>query len=1333
MDQILKANIPDSKLTESQGLKNRWGNTVVELFEDVNHLLEQEDPHFTDALNLVSLCWFRQQMGLTRGIDHLFGPPMEMGGDRHFEWYKEKFLKNCNSFQPKNLATYLDFTPATDLLLVDPELISARVLEKLPQAAIELDLVQRTGRHLFDILTGKMPLLEAISPNNNTTMLEAFYYGSGSTSLGNALFSGVFEMVAQSRGRKIKVLEIGAGTGGATASISHLINQHCSDYWFTDVSQIFLSTASRRFPRLNLSYHILDANSPDAFANIADEQFDLVIGANSVHAATHLRQSLGYINRILKPGGVIALMESNRVPDWVEFIFGATPEWWSAADQTDRSIGPLSSVSQWNEMLQEQIGPSFQCVSREFLPSLDHLYFDYLPQIHLATKAVELPPLLTIMSGDEKPEDRWIEKSAATAAIDQTVYVTTELDRHDTVFDFADQPRFISQLCLPIDGNDADYAEIVSGLGKVPRQICLCLSHKAQGHALDENADFDPRLVQQWYSVLAFLRAVVEQRDVAHQITVLTAGCTAAEADDSNMAVAPYKGIFLTIIAEYANALLRYFDLDITAKPVAAWPLVSYLLSRPFASEERIVRGGKLLEPVLKHASLIQPDRSRSSSLFPNLQEAETTGGVSPYEMRMGKLRSFDHIRMLSLQDQQPGAGEVKVDIYFAALNYRDIMKVQGEYPLEGGDYLDLGDECSGIIQQVGEGVDPKLIGQKIMLVGNALLASQRIVPLDQVLLCPENLKMHSAATLPVAYLTAHFSLVNQARIQPGDRVLIHAAAGGVGLAAIKVAKAHGAIVYATASYPKQDIVRYWGADYVYDSRSTDFEEGIMRDTGGTGVDVVLNSLSGEFQAASYRVLRPFGRFVEIGKRDIYEHRSIDQYQLRHNVSVHIVDMGELGKRNPQVWKGLAAEVMQHIKTGAYRTIPFRIYRGAHIGQALRTMASGRHLGKILIAMQDPSIKPVTTANKFRNPLGQRVAFVFGGASGVGLEISRSFARVAISKLVVIGRSPRQSPAVQKMLDEFGGCRIGKVVYEQGDVTDFDQVNAVFDQHYTCAAEDVDVFLASGVYADQPIRTTDYNSFAKVIAPKVMGALNIQRALAGREPFSFCMLSSVSSMLGSVGQCSYSAANAFLDGLATHRALTGLPATSINFGAFADIGHLRGKPDVQAIIERLGVNFVPRYYAMKAMQNATTMGVAQIGFFDFDWQKFMQNIHFENIPEKLRFVINPESLGDDNKENKIDIVKQLAETPADKQLDLLVRYVIECAASILTLEPMMIDPKTDLSTQGLDSLSTVELGLSLQRDMDLDMQATDIGNARDAHSIGKMLLQKYLAAHGGRK
>jgi NADPH:quinone reductase-like Zn-dependent oxidoreductase/NAD(P)-dependent dehydrogenase (short-subunit alcohol dehydrogenase family)/SAM-dependent methyltransferase/acyl carrier protein len=1307
--------------------KQAWSDYIVRYADLWLESIESQQVYRGDCLDLLAMVFAHRALSPLTAATAGEGSTLP-----HYAGFVARFREHAGRFDHRAAVTALGFDERRDWRGIDPDLVASRLLMLMPHASVEITLIQRIGNALPAILTGSCTFMDAICPANDTSMLEALYFGSSSAILFNIVFAGTFEAILQAKRRPLRVLEIGAGTGGSTAAIMHLIGRGCTEYWFTDVSNGLLSVARRRFTGAAFRFEILDVDDVNAFAALEDKPFDVVIAVNALHYAVSLPAAIGNVSRIIADDGCLLLSESDRMPLWTEFIFSAEPGWWNACDNTNRSIGPLIAAV---------IGESFAAISTEFMPFSDPGYIRNFPQIIVARKSprpqtaeASGPPagLVALQSPDRlqsAPKAAGDDCSRPPKALN-LILVTTALDAGSAVID----------LGAELDPSQSIVVGDQPGIGTAflsehPGQcfeFCLLLDHAAISAALlgedSESGDRIARaLLDQWFGVLGFIREVLG--DVTeHRLSVVSLGGQKIKDEEPNVALAGYHGLFSTVAVEYPRTALRSFDADPALRGAALARSIRVFLDREFRRDEVAERDGVLLTPVLTATSLIRPKPQLPSLLGAAAKRGTDSANVPSYRVGIGRVRDFDDLDYVSVVPRPLGSNEVEVAVHYSALNYRDVLKVLGEYPLDGGDYMNIGDECSGIVQAVGSQVDPALVGTRVMALGANLLASRAIVDARQVMPVPDNMALNEAATMPVAYLTAHYSLLVIGRLRAGERVLIHAAAGGVGLAAIKVAKAIGAEVFATASLAKQATVKLWGADHVFDSRSLAFEGAIQALTGGAGVDVVLNSLSGQYQRASVRLLNDFGRFVEIGKRDVYEHTAIDQYDLRANCTFTVVDMSQVFVGDARSWAVLRDEVSSQVVAGHYPPIPHRTYRAVHAGQALRTMATGRHLGKILIAAQDPGVEAAEPRRRLRDYRDMAV-IVTGGLTGLGFEIARAYVFADAGHVVLASRTPASSSKVSAVIDQLARCGRSRISFVQCDVSRLRDTEQLFVAVDRCAGDKALMIVhAAGVYRDEPIQRIGREHFLDVGLPKVLGALNLHWASRGRMVDGFCFVSSVSAMLGNAGQGSYAMANAFLDQLAEARKSRGLAASSINLGPLADVGFLADKPKVRSIINRQGTNFVPLRFAIKALQNITVMGLTRVGVFDMDWRLWREQMPFAEVPGKLAHVIGTQSGVQSGAQARIDIRKALERVVAADRLTVIERYIGDVVAAILAIEANSVDPTVNLSSHGLDSLSSVEMGLTIERDFGLSIPPEEIGDVRSVRAIAKFLLVKYDAA-----
>ncbi|HEX9498269.1 MAG TPA: zinc-binding dehydrogenase, partial [Mycobacterium sp.] len=319
----------------------------------------------------------------------------------------------------------------------------------------------------------------------------------------------------------------------------------------------------------------------------------------------------------------------------------------------------------------------------------------------------------------------------------------------------------------------------------------------------------------------------------------------------------------------------------------------------------------------------------------------------------------LDDIRVRAATRRVPGSDEVEIRVHAAGLNFMDAMRALGVYPGQVDGPVRVGIECAGTVTAVGDGVDEFRVGDAVIALAMDGVGSFVTTPAGLVAVMPAQLSFQAAASLPIAYLTAYYALNEQARLRRGERVLIHSAAGGVGLAAVEVARWLGATVYATAGTPeKRDHLDALGVEYVSDSRSLAFADEVLSATGGEGVDVVLNSLTGEAIAKGLTVLRSFGRFLEIGKRDVYGHGRLRLWQLRQNASYMVIDLAQLVIDRPDYVGALLRRIVACVEQGALRPPPVRTFPVGETAAAVRCLVQGKQIGKVVVSL-DEGVPPV--------------------------------------------------------------------------------------------------------------------------------------------------------------------------------------------------------------------------------------------------------------------------------------------------------------------------------------------------------------------------------------
>ncbi|MFN7146647.1 MAG: MDR/SDR family oxidoreductase, partial [Myxococcota bacterium] len=475
------------------------------------------------------------------------------------------------------------------------------------------------------------------------------------------------------------------------------------------------------------------------------------------------------------------------------------------------------------------------------------------------------------------------------------------------------------------------------------------------------------------------------------------------------------------------------------------------------------------------------------------------------------------------------GPGQVEIEVEASGLNFRDVLNALGMYKGRSGP---LGGECAGRVVAVGEGVRTLAVGDPVMALASS--AFGRFVTTDARLAVkrPRFLTAEEAATVPITFLTAWYGLFQLARLQPGERVLIHAAAGGVGMAAVQLALRAGAEVHGTASHGKWDVLRASGVTHIYDSRSVAFEEAVAAKVGGAGIDVVLNALTGGFIPASLRLMRRGGRFLEMGKAELWEPAQVAA--VNPDVSYRAFDLVEV---EPDVLGRMLGEIAAAFDRGELRPLPRRVYPITRSVEAFRYMAQARHVGKVVLARPRPPAF---------DPDG---AWLVTGASGaLGRHVCTWLVEHGARHLALVGRTavPDTDPLIATL--RAAGADVTSFACDVSDATAVRGVIAGLDRPLR------GVIHAAGLLDDATVVQQDAGRIARVFGPKAAGAWALHEATRELPLAAFVLVSSAASWLGSAGQANYAAANAFLDGLARARRAWGLPATSVAFGPWAEGG-----------------------------------------------------------------------------------------------------------------------------------------------------------------------------------
>lgn len=679
-------------------------------------------------------------------------------------------------------------------------------------------------------------------------------------------------------------------------------------------------------------------------------------------------------------------------------------------------------------------------------------------------------------------------------------------------------------------------------------------------------------------------------------------------------------------------------------------------------------------------------------------QEGTPVPDSASWRLALRRAGSFDGLAYEPAERVAPGPGQVQMKVHATGLNFSDVLKALGLYPGIKDAVVPLGIEASGVVTAVGEGVEHLAVGDPAIGVLPYAFASHATTAAYAVVPKPAGISHEEGTTIPIVFLTAHYALERLAQLQPGERVLIHAAAGGVGLAALQIAQHVGAEVFATAgSDEKRDLLRSLGVRHVFDSRSLDFVQQIREATGGEGVDVVLNSLPGEAIDASLGLLRAYGRFCEIGKIDIYGDRKIGLLPFQDNLSYFAIDLDRLLRERPEQVQRLFAEVMQRFAEGAYKPLPLTRFAIPQTPDAFRYMSQRKNIGKVVVSMQ-----PEEAANDPGTAVRGGGYLVTGGLGALGRRVARWLVQQGAGGVALLSRRE----ADDAFLDELREVGV-QAVCLRGDVADrasLDAALATLPKGFPTIAG---VIHAAGVLDDGLIADLNAERLQRVLRPKAVGAWHLHEAtldtdspLAGVE--QFVLFSSVAATLGSPGQANYAAANAALDALATHRRAQGLPATSLAWGPWAsDSGTGEGMAagETADAVRSKGMDLLPPDASLRLMGGLVRAGAGAVAVFDARWEAMSRLLAGRGTPllEDLLTQADQAAAGDS------ELRTRLLAAPADQRHAELVAMVRAELARVTSVAAEEIDPAAPLTSIGIDSLMALELKNNLEAKLSITL------------------------------
>ncbi len=800
---------------------------------------------------------------------------------------------------------------------------------------------------------------------------------------------------------------------------------------------------------------------------------------------------------------------------------------------------------------------------------------------------------------------------------------------------------------------------------------------------------------QQWARVVALTQALAQAgwRN-APRLWLVTRGTQAVTPDDRVPALssAPLWGLGRTIAYEHPEFGCTLLDLPTEPLIDEAAILASEVLAQPPDTQIALRPDGRFVARLQRH----DPQAYTQA-------RAEQPAGQRPFRLESDRPGTLTALSLRACERAQPGPGQVLIEVAASGLNFIDVLSALGTYPGQQPGQTRFGHECAGTITAIGPGVKGLMVGDAVIACVSGSLATSVVASSAQVFPKPEHLSFVDAAGMPLVFATAYYGLHELARLQPGERVLIHSAAGGVGLAAIQIAHHLGAQVFATAGTPeKRAWLRAQGIAHVYDSRTLAFADQVLADTSGQGVDVVLNSLSGAAIQTSFAALAPYGRFVEIGKKDIYQNAPLALAPFRKSLSYYAVDLLGMQQERPDKFGALLQTVIACIAEGTFRPLPTAVIPIAQVAEAFHTMARGSQRGKLVVSLHERATTRVEAP-----PAGivaNGTYLITGGLGGLGLSVAQWLVGRGARALVLLGRS---SPAPQALatLDQLraGGASL---LLAQADVADPAALAAVLEDIARTLPPLRGIFHAAGVLDDAALLQLDPARFERVAAPKLAGAWHLHRLTRHLALDHFVLFSSGASLLGSPGQANYAAANAFLDALAQHRRAAGLAGLSINWGPWAEVGLAAQAADRGERLAYRGIASMSVAQGLDALGRLIAQPAPQVAVLPLTFRQWRQYYPRVAAGSFFSHIAREQEQPAIEQAHGSSIRDTLLATESGERRTALENYLRDLIASVLRLDPARITSEAPFPALGFNSLMAIEFRNQLELRFSLILPTT---------------------------
>ena len=1154
---------------------------------------------------------------------------------------------------------------------------------EFPRFAADLALLERAGPNLAAVLAGETDPMDLLFPAGSVDCLEQFYVAGGEFPAYHDLIRVAVAraIAALPPHRPLRVLEVGGGTGSLTRAVLPALPADRTEYLFTDIGPAFLATAKKQFAEYPfVEYKTFDLEKDPQEQGLQPGGYDLILATDVLHATADLKQALSHLRVCLAEGGLLLFLELViRQLAGENVIFGLLKGWWKFSDTELRRHSPLLDRKHWLALL---AGCGFRDVA-SLGSSPNERECEHVVFLASAPAAGPVPA-----GGPASPS-----AAASTyvvladkGGVADALIAKLRADGHRVVrvrHEDACQAASENDVTIAPDAED-DLRRLLASAAAASPKLAGVVHCWSLDHPRADGMSAEVLRAAQRTGVLSGLHLLHALPPSALHIWFVARDVYQVEPGDRSAGLASAPLVGLLRVANNEISSCRLVMVDLGSEP--AGDAREHLFLEVTAADgelEVAYRDGR------RHALRLR--RVRPDDLPPRTSRAvRPDGSRVPFRLQTDRVGILEHLALHETTRPAPAPHEVEVRVRAGGINFRDVMKALGMYPGRSVDRLWFGDDFAGTVERVGTNVRHLRPGDEVAGMGPYSFRTYVSVDARMVFKKPQQMSFEQAATLPTVFLTAHYALRHLARLQAGEKILVHAGTGGVGQAAIQIAQHLGLEIFATAGTPqKRRLLAEMGVPHVMSSRTLEFADQVL----------------------------------EIGKVDVYRNSKLGMQRLKDNISYFVIDLAQYLLEKPADAAARFAELAERFAAGDYRPLPYTLFPITQAVEAFRYMAQGKHVGKNVLSFQgdDIPIGPCTEeAHRFR---ADGSYLISGGAGGFCLEVAKWMARHGARHLVLLSRSGPRDEAACRDIEQLRAAG-ATVIDARGDVTRLDDVLRVVGQVCDELPPLKGVIHGAMVLDDEFLSGLDEPRFNLALAPKMAGAWNLHTATLGLPLEHFVCLSSVSALAGWPKQANYNAGNCFLDALAHYRHARGLPALTVNWGAILGAGFVERNRKTADYLGRIGAKAFRVDEALRVLARLLLLDPVQVAAARLDWRLLL--LLSPVVASSRTFA----SLARESQESEQggSLAARLRAANPEARLALIEKFMAVQVSGVFGIADGKLDRDTPLTHLGLDSLMAIELKNRIEQEAGITLPMMEIMHGPSLAQLAKVILKQVDAA-----